>query len=261
MMAAMNKIKVGFFSFTEITDPKEHHAYNEWHQLDHMPEQFPLPGIARGDRWVSTPACRRARAVSAPLLDPIHYVTLYLMTEPLDDTLRDFVDLGGTLRELGRFHLHRRGLMGGAFYRVKEYASPRVLVSAESIPARPQRGVYITVQDVSPDGEEEYAQWFDRVHAPAILELPEVAGLWTFASRGGPPGKFANPNPSGRRIHVTYLDGDPLTYTASLPGHLARWRDAGLLPDHSKSVETLFAGPLETITPWQWSWFDEEAGA
>ena len=39
-----NKVKVGFFSFTEITDPAEHHAYNEWHQLDHMPEQFPLDG-------------------------------------------------------------------------------------------------------------------------------------------------------------------------------------------------------------------------
>ena len=41
----MNKVKVGFFSFTEITDPAEHRAYNEWHQLDHMPEQLPIPGI------------------------------------------------------------------------------------------------------------------------------------------------------------------------------------------------------------------------
>ena len=56
-----NKVKVGFFSFTEITDPTEHHSYNEWHMLDHMPEQYPLDGIAYGQRWVSTPACRAAR--------------------------------------------------------------------------------------------------------------------------------------------------------------------------------------------------------
>ena len=63
----MNKVEVGFFSFTEITDPSEHRAYNEWHQLDHMPEQLPLRGVAYGARWVSTPACtgapgRRRRA-------------------------------------------------------------------------------------------------------------------------------------------------------------------------------------------------------
>ena len=90
----MNKVRLGFISFTEITDPREHHAYNEWHQLDHMPEQFPLDGIAYGQRWVSTPACRAARAASGPLLDSIHYVTLYLMTEPIDRTLREFRALG-----------------------------------------------------------------------------------------------------------------------------------------------------------------------
>ena len=36
-----NKVKLGFFSFTEVTDPGQHRAYNEWHQLDHMPEQHP----------------------------------------------------------------------------------------------------------------------------------------------------------------------------------------------------------------------------
>ena len=66
--------RLGFFSFTEITDPAEHHSYNEWHQLDHMPEQYPLDGIAYGQRWVSTPACRAARvgerAAARP--DPLH---------------------------------------------------------------------------------------------------------------------------------------------------------------------------------------------
>ena len=91
----MNKVRLGFFSFTEITDPSEHHSYNQWHQLDHMPEQFPLDGIAYGQRWVSTPACRAARAVSEPPLDSIHYMTLYLMTDPVERTLREFMQLVG----------------------------------------------------------------------------------------------------------------------------------------------------------------------
>ena len=64
----MNKVRIGFFSFTEITDPTKHRAYNEWHQLDHMPEQFPIRGVAYGQRWVSTPACRDARAVDEGLI-------------------------------------------------------------------------------------------------------------------------------------------------------------------------------------------------
>jgi hypothetical protein len=103
----VNKIRVGFFSFTEITDPGKHRSYNEWHQLDHMPEQYPLDGIAYGQRWVSTPACKEARAVSEPPLDAIHYVTLYLMTEPVDRTLSEFMQLGRDLRAANRFHLAR----------------------------------------------------------------------------------------------------------------------------------------------------------
>jgi hypothetical protein len=35
-----------FFSFVELTDPSQHRAYNEWHQLDHRPENLLLPGRA-----------------------------------------------------------------------------------------------------------------------------------------------------------------------------------------------------------------------
>ncbi len=93
------KFKIGFFSFTEITDPAEHHSYNEWHMLDHMPEQYPIPGIVYGQRWVSTPACRAARAVSGEQLDPVHYLTCYLMTEPVEETLKEFYEHGRAARE------------------------------------------------------------------------------------------------------------------------------------------------------------------
>ncbi len=110
-----NKIEIGFFSFTEITDPAEHRTYNEWHMLDHMPEQYPLDGVAYGQRWVSTPACRAARLVSEPPLDSVHYMTLYLMTEPVERTLREFRQLGRDLYKVGRFHLHRRAQLSGPF--------------------------------------------------------------------------------------------------------------------------------------------------
>lgn len=212
----MNKVRVGFFSFTEITDPREHHSYNEWHMLDHMPEQYPLVGIAFGQRWVSTPACRAARAASAPPLDPIHYVTLYLMTEPVDRTLEEFYALGRELHRLGRFHQHRKARLSGPFRLVDAAVAPRVLISAEAVPYRPNRGVYVAVQPLAA-GAIDLAAW---------CEDPTVAGAWAFAD-------------DQRRITVAWLDGDPLTCAL------------GSAPDAE------FAGPFETITPWQWDWFEE----
>ena len=52
---ATPKVVAGFFSFTEV-EAGAHRSYNEWHLFDHLPEQFVLPGIAGGWRWVRTPA-------------------------------------------------------------------------------------------------------------------------------------------------------------------------------------------------------------
>ena len=213
----MSKVKVGFFSFTEITDPNEHHAYNEWHMLDHMPEQYPLDGIAYGQRWVSTPACRAARAASGERLDPIHYVTLYLMTDPVDRTLREFMELGKHLREVDRFHLHRRACLSGPFRFAAAAAAPRVLISSEAVPYRPNRGVYVQVDPGSAP-----------VDLDQLCARPGVAGAWTFAD-------------DERTITVSWLDDDPLVVAAHFPPPGGR---------------TEFAGPFESITPWKWDWFD-----
>ena len=85
----------GFLSLTEVTPPGNHREYNEWHQLDHLPEQYPLAGIVFGQRWVSTPACRRLRLHSAPPLDRTHYLTLYILAEPIEQTLREFSERRG----------------------------------------------------------------------------------------------------------------------------------------------------------------------
>jgi hypothetical protein len=228
----------GFFSFTEITDPGEHRSYNEWHQLDHLPEQFQLPGIRFGQRWVSTPECRRARAVDGPTLQAVHYLTLYLMDEPIEETLSAFAELGKRLREEGRFHEHRRALLSGPFVVVGQYASARALVSAQVLPHRPHRGVYAIV---------------DRVGtAPADLTGvfaadESVSGVWRF--QGAPELGARRWSPGERQITLCFLDQAPLD---------AADRLGSLLGNRAEDVE--LAGPFETIEPWCWDWFDYPAG-
>jgi hypothetical protein len=233
----LDKFKIGFFSFTEITDPAEHHSYNEWHMLDHMPEQYPIPGIAYGQRWVSTPACRDARAVSGEQLDPVHYLTCYLMTEPVEETLKEFYEHGRALGKVGRFHRQRRALMSGPFRILDGRAAPRVLVRDESVPFRPHRGIYVVVEAA---GAPDCA-----AHEAALMDVPGVAGLWVFGS--GEASESHPWQPGDVRITVAWLDEDPLAVGAAVE------------PIERERSAVSFAGPFETITPWEWTWFDDQA--
>src|SRR5687768_7820437 len=101
----------GYLSFTEV-DPGGHDAYNRWHLFDHLPEQYALNGVAWGQRWVLLPQQRAVARVEPPL-DRIHYVTLYLLTEPFDETVAAFRTLGRRLRDAGRFDRHRTSHLSG----------------------------------------------------------------------------------------------------------------------------------------------------
>ncbi|HXW34061.1 MAG TPA: hypothetical protein VEJ87_05735 [Acidimicrobiales bacterium] len=234
------EVLAGFFSFTEVTDPKEHFAYNEWHQLDHLPEQIPLEGIVFGQRWVRSPECRMAQLGAADLLDPVHYMTLYLMTGPILETLEDFKDLGRELREVGRFHEHRNARLSGPFETVDSRAAPRVLVSPDAIPYRPNLGVYVIVERTS-----------SREPFPAVdnvLSVPGVAGVWTFVGSDALAGERWSPGP--HRVSVAYLDDEPCKTAESLNPVVEQGLKAGA------PSELELAGPFETITPWKWDWFE-----
>ena len=240
------KVRIGFFSFTEVTDPGAHRAYNEWHQLDHLPEQLPVPGIAWGQRWVSTPACRAARAVDGELLSAAHYVTLYLMTDPVDATLDEFAALARRLHEEGRFFGPRRSHLSGPFDVLDTAAAARVAVSAAALPYRPTTGVYVVVEEV-PDGGDPAALRGPLDPGP-LVEVPGVAGVWRFTAR--PTEAGLRWSPGARRVTVCFLDGDVAGAAGDLAPLLAGPGGAGggLVP--------IFAGPFETITPWRWDWFD-----
>jgi hypothetical protein len=242
MASLLPKVRVGFFSFTEITDPDAHHAYNEWHQLDHMPEQIPIPGVVSGERWVLTPACRRLARMAEPL-SAVHYVTLYLMGEPLEETLAEFARLAVELRDKGRFFEARRAPLTGPFTVQERRAAPRVLISAEAVPHRPDRGVYVVVDD---------GNGAPILDVDDVVGTPGVAGVWTFAAmerpqRGGSMPAGSAPQRTGaQRVTVCYLDEDPLEVAATLAPD----------PDRAGAAEVLFAAPLLAVVPWEWEWFD-----
>ena len=252
-----NKIKVGFFSFTEILDGR-HREYNEWHVFDHMPEQFKLEGMQWGQRWVATPELMDRRLYAAGDIAASQYVTLYLMAEPLRQVLDEFLALGRTLDSVGRFFKARRSHLSGPFKFVKAYVSPRLAVDAEVIPYRPNRGLFVTVQD-QVDGAtdatlDEVRQWYDRVHVPDLLSVRGVAGCWWFeAMSTSPRAPGAEPNPRGRTIRAYWLDEDPALFHDDLAAKTPSFS----MMDLSQAYRTVLVGAYRAIpSDSAFDWFD-----
>ena len=206
---------LGFFTFTEVTDPSAHEAYNAWHQLDHLPEQFTIDGITFGQRWVRSPRCRSAEAGSGDRLEPFHYMTLYLMRDA--EVLAPFQALGERLWAESRFFRARRALLSGPFEVVGAWAAPQVAISAGAVPFRPAHGVYAVVGPAI-DGER-------------LVDAHGVAGAWQFRDQE-------------RTVTVAFVDGD-LWHAATELG--------ALCAEHGPDLE--WAGPLERVDAFRWDWF------
>jgi hypothetical protein len=257
--------EVVFFSFAEVSDPSLHRAYNEWHQLDHRPENLALDGVRHGERWVRTPECATASRVDDARLASTHYVNMYWFRQPWQQSFTEWQELAERSYQWGRrpeIGYATRPLMG-LFRTVSGQAAPDALVSADALPFRPARAVALSLyrfKQAHADSTHAYLAEAQRRRLPALLEVPGVAGAWTFSSISTtldpswqPVAGSATFDPSGLdaglfRAELIFIDGDPETVTAAIDAIPAVTVSAG---------EEIFASRLLPITAWQWSWFDE----
>ena len=238
----MNRVELGYFSLSGHADGGDDRPYLRWHQLDHMPEQYRLPGLVFGQRWGATAACRAARVSAAEPWSAVEHVVLYLMGEPLDETLDQFLVLGRTLAEMGRFSERLPSCYRGGLRLLETWASPAALISPEVVPFRPNRGVYLIVEEAT--DRRRYDDHLRRLHAevlPSLVSMPGVAGLWVFATSSAI--RKRNFDDGDFRITVCYLDDEPAAVAQRLhPAVVQAWEGAPVRP--------LLAAPYETVDPW-----------
>lgn len=169
-----------FFSFVALddTEPDTHRRYNEWHQLDHRPENLALPGVAWGDRWARTARCN-AESIAEPDQAATDYVAMYWFRKPVEESVREWEQLGMDSFDWGRGPMIarvNRTLL--AFFRpVKGYAAASSLVSPSVIPYRPNRGLHLTLTRFADPlglGTHENHRWEDRLLIPELLDIPGV---------------------------------------------------------------------------------------
>ena len=265
-----------YLSFSEITDPAKHRDHNEWHQLDHRPENLIQPGVAWGDRWVRSPDCAAASLVVDPAYAAAQYAIMYWFREPLGPTFDDWFGLSERSFQWGRspqIGWTRRALRS-LFVPLRGYVAPRLAIDADALVYRPVLGVFMRISRMlcSDAPAQAMHHWFDRVRIPDMLTCRGVAGAWSFASvealasvraePGMPQWKFADSAsrtgaPQTLRLQLYFLDADPLDFMSDLSDREAEWRNVGRSRDTSDVEEVVFAGPFRRILPWQWDWFGD----
>ena len=182
------RVRAAVFSFTPPAPAHDDGSYLRWHLLDHMPEQYQLPGIVLGQRWIADGDYLDARLAGQGPLADIGNVVNYLFTEPVLKTYDEFMALGRRLAKLGRFPEVRKSL---AVKLLHLQAAHATLVSPEVLPFRPHRGVFLLVEDGRP------------TDLAVLLGADGVAGLWAYAA-------------DDMGATVVYLDRDPIETTRAI---------------------------------------------
>jgi hypothetical protein len=212
-----------------------------------MPEQYQLSGLILGQRWASTAACRAARAAEVGDWSLVEHMVLYLMGDPVEKTIDDFLDLGRHLAEMGRFPHHLPSQYVGALRLLEARAAPAAFVGAEVVPFRPNRGVYLIVD--KPADRVDQVAFLQRMQSevlPELMTTPGVVGAWIFTTSAKiRRNMFTIGN---YRMTVCYLDDDPAMVGTNLKPIVERvWSTA--------PADLLLAAPYESMMAWAWDRF------
>jgi hypothetical protein len=239
-----------------MTDPAKHRDENELFQLYHQPELRSLAEIAWVDRFVNAPDCK-----TCTTHDEAHALDYAAITWLRGETHAAARALGEHFERAAQLGLHSRSwatsVFEGFFVPLKGYVREEALLSAEALPFRPNMGAFVILHEFfrHHDAEaEDVFRWYDQSRVPQLLDCVGAAGAWTFGAREfyAPGRDLTKPI---RRLTVVYLERDPLAFADGVAACSKNMRD-------TSHVETiLFAGPLRTIVPWQWDWFDGRASA
>ena len=249
----MNKLRSAFFGLGEVRSPDDHTAFNWWHSSDHMAENLAAPGVFYSRRWVATPALAQARLAAAPEVAPSQYLFCYFMGEPAGQAVADFSTVGLQTRGLGRFeraHIHQ----AGHFTFLNAMVNERVVISAEALPYRPSRGVFVNIADLSDLGmKETLLNWYEGVHFPDMLGVNGVTGVYSFWA-WSPSAASRLANPPGRFVHLYFLDQDPLSVVDDLRRRIPEWKANGRMLDMSGWTKTVMLGAFEGINLDRTNW-------
>jgi hypothetical protein len=231
-------VVAGFIGFYRKRPDGKDAESTRWHQFDHMPEQFRLPGLRHGQRWIATPACRAARAAQAPPFDEAVVSQHYLFADPVAQSVKAFNDLGAALTLADRRQFSPPPVEN-VYYRTGErLGGVGGVVSVHALPWRPAPGVYLVVETAAASDAERAA---DAAARQAVVKLDGVAGCWRFE----PAPELGGDARPDQAVSVYYLYQDPVAMAGPIGEALkTQWAASG--------QRAKLAGPFHVVRPLEW---------
>jgi len=247
------------FTLTELTASARHPDFIGSFQLELMPELLKQPEIAWTERWVRSPDCAAVSGRCTAELATVQYAELTVYHPPADASMRVHRETCERIGQLGfgPDPASIREAVREYFVPLKGYVLPRVLIAEEVLPFRPARGIYAILSRFHGHGASAEAafRWYDEIRIPDLLSCGGAAGAWSMASAAlfRPDRDLSVP---ALRLVLLWLDEDPVAFASASKARAVEWRENGRMPNTSDVEEVLFEGPLRTIVPWEWGWFD-----
>jgi len=128
--------------------------FNDWYNLEHVPQLTAMPGFVRTRRYF----CETS---------DIRYLAWY---ETADDSVEAGPHFQSIVREPTPWSLRLRKLYGDK----RERMNFRLMCEVGSMPAPDAPWMYIVHTDIPDHIVEEYNAWYDKEHLPRCVGIPGV---------------------------------------------------------------------------------------
>jgi hypothetical protein len=217
--------------------------FNEWYDLDHMPEVVAVPGVIGGERYYAEDDLMRFRASreDAPPIGDARFCNIYFLSDPdLPAVAARMAETGKRLAAEKRLFRHGRIVFSATYRLIHTYAAGRIRASAEALPYLRHRGLQVAMGSV-PDPKDiaEATEWWHSDHYPDMLKVPG----WAAALKCEPLGEEGR----GRFLHLFLLDKPAREAHEELEKVLPALRAAGKSPHPRGIYRRSFSGPWSRL--------------
>ncbi len=144
------------------TAPQYDYEFNDWYNLEHVPQVTALPGFVRTRRYF----CEGA---------DIRYLAWY---ETVDEKVEAGAQFQSIVSDPTPWSQRMRKLYGDN----RERMNFRLMCDVGDVPATDAPWMYIVHTDIPDHIVEEYNSWYDKEHLPRCASIPGVLRARRYAS-------------------------------------------------------------------------------
>lgn len=142
--------------------PEREEEFNDWYQLEHIPQVVGLPGFVSG---------RRYKADDAPL----KYLAWY-------DTADESVETGPDFQRIVSHPTPWSQRMRRFYGENRERMNFRLMCDVGRVPEQDTPWLYIVHTDIPGHIVDEYNAWYDKEHLPRLVSVPGVVRARRYAA-------------------------------------------------------------------------------